>query len=256
MMKLFDTHAHVLDDRFDGDRDAVLTALPEKGVARMIEVACHVEEAPKALALSERYPFIRVAVGMHPHEAGNTVNAHMDELRNILAHPNCVALGEIGLDYHYDFAPREVQRHWFDVQLSLAKELDLPVVIHSREASADCLDILRAHRDGLKGEMHCFSGSYETAKLCVDMGLYIAFGGALTFKKAPKQTDCASRLPLDRILIETDCPYMTPEPFRGRRNDPSLVRLVAEKLAMLRGMEPEEAAEITFANGEVLFGTL
>jgi len=252
-MRVFDTHAHLLDERFDEDRAQLIQSLPAAGIELLVEVACTAKEAPKAQKLSEDYPFIYWAAGMHPHEAGETTQQDLDALKTLLTHQKAVAFGEIGLDYHYDFSPREVQKYWFDQQLSLAKELDLPVVLHIREASADCLDILRAHKNGLKGEMHCFSGSYETAKLCVDMGLYIAFGGAVTFKKAPKQQEAAAKLPLDRLLIETDCPYMTPEPFRGRRNDPSKVALVAEKIAQLKGISPEEVAEATLKNGKDLF---
>ncbi len=252
-MDLFDTHAHVLDSRFDPDREEILAALPENGVRLMVEVACHVEAGPPALDLAARYPHVYVAIGMHPHDVGGCANAHMDALRALLLRDKVVALGEIGLDYHYDFAPRQVQREWFATQLELARELDLPVIIHSREASGDCLDILRAHRDGLKGVMHCFSGSYETGKACVDLGLHIAFGGALTFKKAPKQWDVASRLPLNRLLVETDCPYMTPEPHRGHRNEPRYVALVCEKLASLHGISPEEMAHITMENAKRVF---
>ena len=219
-----------------------------------VEVACHVDDGEKTLAFCEAHPFLFAAVGMHPHVAGETTQAHLDQLKQQLSHQKAVALGEIGLDYHYDFAPREVQRKWFAAQLELAQELDLPVVIHSREACADCLDVLRAHKNGLKGEMHCFSGSYETAKICLDLGLYIAFGGAITFKKAPRQQEAAAKLPLDRLLIETDCPYMTPEPFRGKRNDPTLVALVCEKLARLKGVPPETVAAVTMENGKKLFG--
>ena len=171
-----------------------------------------------------------------------------------LTHERMLAIGEIGLDYHYDFSPRGVQRDCFDAQLALAGALNKPVIIHDREAHGDCMDLLRLHRAHLSGVMHCFSASWEIAKECIDLGLYIAFGGALTFKNAVHQWDIASRLPLDRLLIETDCPYMTPVPLRGRRNDPSRIVYTLDKLAELRGADREELAETLYRNGLTAFG--
>ncbi len=253
-MRLFDTHAHLLDARFDDDREALCAALPGMGIAHMLEACSRVQDAAATLAFVEKYSYMAAALGTHPHEAGDMQPQHLVQLENLLQHEKAVAVGEIGLDYHYDFAPRDVQRRYFGAQLELARELTLPVVLHVREASADALSILRAHKNGLYGVMHCFSGSYETAKECLDLGLYIAFGGALTFRNAKKALEVAQKLPMDRLLIETDSPYMTPEPHRGRRNDPSLVRLVCERLADLRGMDAEEVAEITLRNGLTLFG--
>ena len=164
-----------------------------------------------------------------------------------------LAVGEIGLDYHYDFSPRETQKMVLDEQLSIAKELNLPVILHDREAHGDMMDILRSHKDGLKGIMHCFSGSYETAKECLDLGLYIAFGGALTFKNAVKPVEVAARIPIDRLLIETDCPYMTPVPYRGRRNDPTFIRHTLFKLAEIRGEDPDELSEKLFRNALAVY---
>ncbi len=253
-MRLFDTHAHLMDARFDEDREAVMAALPEKDIAYMLEACTEMPDAEQTLAFAHKYPFVVAAIGTHPHEAAGMEQAHLLALERLLDDEKAVAVGEIGLDYHYDFSPREVQRKWFSEQLTLARAKKTPVVLHVREADGDALSMLRAQRDGLTGVMHCFSGSYETAKACLDMGLYIAFGGALTFHNAKKAIEIAAKLPMDRLLIETDCPYMTPVPHRGKRNDPSLVRLVCEKLAEIRSMDVEEVAELTLYNGLRLFG--
>lgn len=253
-MHLFDTHAHLLDDRFDEDRAQLLAELPQKGIAYVLEACTGYADVPGILALTEQYGYIYGSVGTHPHEAKDMTQAHLDEYRALARREKILAIGEIGLDYHYDFSPREVQRACFDAQLSLAKEAGLPVILHMREATEDMLALLRDHKDGLKGIMHCYTGSYDTAKICIDLGLHIAFGGALTFKNARKSIEAAAQLPMERLLLETDCPYMTPEPLRGKRNDPSLVRLVCQKLAAIRGMEPEETAAVTLENARALFG--
>ncbi len=253
-MRLFDTHVHLLDERFDADRGALCQALPEAGVARALEACTEAGDIPRIRALVAMYPYLYGSAGIHPHEALTASNESLSAVRAALSEPGFVAVGEIGLDYHYDFAPREAQRAAFDAQLAIACEKNAPVIIHDREAHGDTLDLLRAYKGRLRGELHCFSGSYEFARECVDMGLYIAFGGALTFKNAPKQRDAAARLPLDALLVETDCPYMTPEPHRGTRNEPALVRLVVQRLAEIRGEEPARVAEATFENGSRLFG--
>ncbi len=254
-MKLFDTHAHLSDEAFDADRDELIPSLPEKGVPLVMDVCCDLEDWPKTEALIRAYPFIYAAAGMHPHAAEKTGEAHIEKLTALFAsEPKLKAWGEIGLDYHYDFAPRETQRLWFERQLAAALELKLPVVLHIREAFGDCMDILRAYRaKGLCGEMHCFSGSVEIARECLDMGLYIAFGGAISFKNANKLLDAARYVPRDRLLIETDCPYMTPVPHRGERNDPGLMHLTLERLAALRGEDGEALAQATYENGKKMF---
>jgi len=252
-MRLFDTHAHLLDERFDGDREKLVASLPGKGVVRVLEACTRMPDAQSTLAFADAHPMFVAALGTHPHEAAAMREEELALLERLMAAPRAVAIGEIGLDYHYDFSPRDMQKKWFDAQLALANKLKKPVVLHVREADGDALGMLRSHRAGLSGVMHCFSGSYETAKVCLDLGLYIAFGGSLTFQNAKKALEIAEKLPLDRLLIETDSPYMTPVPYRGKRNDPSLVRLVCEKLAGLRQMEPEEVAEITLQNGLRLF---
>ncbi|MDO4567906.1 MAG: TatD family hydrolase [Clostridia bacterium] len=253
-MGIFDTHAHLTDGRFDGDRHELIESLKPSGVDLVLDVACDVRDVEGTLALVEQYPFIYAAVGMHPHDAVHMRAEHLYAIEQYMRRDKVVALGEIGLDYHYDFSPRDVQRRWFSEQLDLAVQLDVPVVLHIREAFGDCMDILRGYKGRLRGEMHCFSGSVETAFECVDMGLYVAFGGALTFKNARKLPDVARLIPMERILIETDCPYIAPEPLRGRRNDPTMAVYVAHKLAELRDMSPAAVIEATKRNGMELFG--
>lgn len=252
-MRLFDTHVHLSDKAFDDGRDEVIENMKSAGVELCIDVACDLRNVELTHKLTKTYTGIYAAYGMHPHYVCDMDNSLLDELKSYMQLEKCVALGEIGLDYHYDFSPRDAQKEWFAVQLELAQSIGKPVILHIREAFGDCMDILYAHREKLCGVMHCFSGSYEIAKRCLDMGLYIAFGGSLTFNNAHNLREVASRLPLDRLLIETDCPYMTPVPFRGKRNEPANVALVAEKLGELFGKNAEEVAEITFENAVKLF---
>ena len=253
-MKIFDTHAHLLDEAFDADRYELIGSLPEKGITRVMEACCDEAEIDRVIELVDRVPFFCGSAGVHPHSADEWNPSTADHIRRALRHEKMLAVGEIGLDYHYDFSPRDIQKKVLDEQLSLAKEMDLPVILHDREAHGDMMDLLRAHRDGLKGIMHCFSGSYETARECLDLGLYIAFGGALTFKNAVRPIEVVQKLPADRLLIETDCPYMTPVPFRGKRNDPSYILLTLEKMAEVRGEDREELAEKLYANALDVYG--
>ena len=253
-MKLFDTHAHLSDEAFDADRHELIPKLLDAGVEKFIDVACDVRSASRTIELLERYPFVYGTIGMHPHDVRVMNNAMMDEIKKYLEREKMLALGEIGLDYHYDLSPREDQRKWFAEQLDLAKQLGYPVVLHIREAFGDCMDILRAHRDGLRGVMHCYSGSVETAYECLDLGLKFSFGGAVTFKNAKKPIEVVSALPLDSIMLETDCPYMTPVPHRGERNDPSFIHFTCEKIAEIKGIDPEEMAQITYDNAVRAFG--
>jgi len=255
-VKLFDTHAHLLDDRFDEDREAVLESCRKAGVAHIMEACCDEADIDKVLALAAREPMVEGSVGVHPHSAREMTNATLDRMVAALTQPKILAVGEIGLDYHYDFSPRETQRLWLGRQLDLAAQMGVPVILHNRESTGDMLEILIAHRAGLRGVMHCFSGSFETAARCLDLGLYIGLGGPLTFANAQKQRDLAARLPLDRLVIETDCPYLTPVPFRGKRNDPSLLPHILSVLAAARGMEEEVLAEKLFANSLALYGVM
>ena len=253
-MRLFDTHAHILDEQFDADREELIASLPEKGVTHVMEACCDEAGIDRVTELVQRVPFFYGSAGVHPHSADEFRPETLDHIRTALTHERMLAIGEIGLDYHYDFAPRGVQRDCFDAQLALAAELHAPVIIHDREAHGDTMDLLRRYRGTLSGVMHCFSASYEIAKECIDLGLFIAFGGALTFKNAVNQWAIASKLPQDRLLIETDCPYMTPVPFRGRRNDPTRMILTLQKLAELRETDAETLSGVLLENSFRAFG--
>lgn len=253
MERLFDTHAHLLDERFDADRESVLAALCEQGISHVMEACCEEADIDRIVALVAAHPMLYGSAGVHPHAADTYTVQTEQHIERALQKERIVAVGEIGLDYHYDFSPRAVQRDCFDAQLALANRLNVPVILHDREAHGDCMDLLRLHKNGLKGIMHCYSGSYEMAKQCVDLGLYIAFGGALTFKNAVHPIETASKLPLNRLLLETDCPYMTPVPYRGRRNEPSLMRLTFEKLCAIRTEPREQIAETLFQNSLAVF---
>ncbi len=253
-MNIFDTHAHLLDEQFDADREQLLVSLPEAGIRHVMEACCDEAGIDRVVELVARVPYFYGSAGVHPHSADEFRPETLEHIRTALTHERMVAIGEIGLDYHYDFSPRDVQRDCFDAQLALSAELRRPIIIHDREAHGDCMDLLRRYRGRLSGVMHCFSASYEIAKECIDLGLFVAFGGALTFKNAVNQWAIASKLPLERLLIETDCPYMTPVPFRGKRNDPSYIVHTLKKLAALRDMDEEELSEILYQNSFRAFG--
>ena len=253
-MRIFDTHAHLLDEQFDADREELLASLPSAGIAHVMEACCDEAGINRVAALVERVPYFYGSAGVHPHSADEFRPETLDHIREALTRERMLAIGEIGLDYHYDFSPRSVQRDCFDAQLALAAELKRPVIIHDREAHGDTMDLLQRYRGNLSGVMHCFSASCEIAKECIDLGLYIAFGGALTFKNAVNQWAIAKALPLDRLLIETDCPYMTPVPFRGKRNDPTRIVLTLNKLSELREIDPETLSETLFLNSRKAFG--
>ena len=238
----FDSHAHLDDAHFDGDRAAILDDLKNHGVTMVMNVGCDLPSSERSVRLAEQYPFLYAAVGSHPDDADHVNGALLARYRALCASPRVRAIGEIGLDYHYEDVPRAQQRVAFEKQLSLAEELGLPVIVHEREAHGDAMDILRAHPRAT-GVFHCFSGSPEMALWLVERGWYIGFTGVVTFKNARRAVEAVQALPLDRILIETDCPYMAPEPYRGRRNDSRYVPLVAAKIAALRGLTPEEAEQ-------------
>ena len=250
---LFDTHAHMDDRSFDGDRGELLAALPSKGISLLMNPGCSYESSLNAIALAEGYDYIYAAVGSHPDVADEVDEALIEKYRNLCSqHPRVKAIGEIGLDYHYEDIPRDIQKRAFRLQMELARELQLPVIVHEREAHEDGLKIADEFPT-VKGVFHCYSGSLEMAKELIKRGWYIGFTGVLTFKNARKAIEVAANIPLDRIVIETDCPYMAPVPFRGKRNDPGLVCHMANKLAELRGISPEEAARITLENGKRLY---
>lgn len=250
---LFDTHVHLLDERFDGDREEVVAQLTGYGVGNVVEASSDLENSVCAAAFAREHDIVHAAVGIHPHSAGEWDGHTEEELRTLLQEPKVVAVGEIGLDYHYDFSPREKQKEVFEKQIRLALDVDMPIVVHSREATTDTLEILKKY-PGVRGELHCFSGSAETAVELVKMGFYIAFGGALTFKNARKTIEAARAVPTERLLVETDCPYMTPVPFRGKRNEPAYVRYAAEKLAEVKEVPVEEIVRVTEENAKRFFG--
>ena len=251
---LFDTHAHMDDRAFDADRDILLYSLPEQSIGLLMNPGCSLESSRNAVALAGKYDYIYAAVGSHPDAADEVCPEVLEEYRKLCKlHPEKIkAIGEIGLDYHYEDIPRDLQKKAFIAQMELARELGLPAIVHEREAHEDGLAIVKAFPE-VKGVFHCFSGSAELARQLVDLGWYIGFTGVLTFKNARRAIEAAQAIPLDRIVIETDCPYMSPEPFRGRRNDPSRVCYMADKLAQIRGITPEEARKITFENGKRVY---
>lgn len=250
---LFDTHAHMDDRAFDPDREALLAALPEQGIGLLMNPGCSLESSRNASALAAAYDYIYAAAGSHPDVADEVDEAVLEEYRKLIAeNPKIKAIGEIGLDYHYEDIPRELQLKAFRMQMALARELGLPAIVHERDAHEDGMKIVEEFPE-VTGVFHCYSGSAEMAKWLVNRGWYIGFTGVLTFKNARKALEVASAIPLERIVLETDCPYMSPEPFRGKRNDPGKLYRMAEKLAELRGMTVEEIHAITTENGKRLY---
>ncbi len=256
-MRLFDTHCHITDERFDEDREAVIERMREAGVELALLVGDGSKEEQPVYSLAEAHPGFYAATGVHPHDASAWDETARERVIRWMTHPRSVALGEIGLDYHYDLSPRDVQRRVFDEQLELAWTLNKPVILHIREAHGDATDILTARAKAGRmpaGVMHCYTGSWESAKQYLNMGLYISFSGALTFKNAPKLQEVAKNLPDDRVLVETDCPYMAPVPMRGKRNEPAFVAYTAAVAAAIRGEDADEFAMKALENGRRLFG--
>lgn len=252
-MLIFDTHAHYDADRFDNDRDALLAALPEAGVGLVLNPGCDLPSSRAAVALAERHAHVYAAVGIHPEDCGDFQDTQLDELRRLLAHPKAVAVGEIGLDYYWEEnPPREFQQMVFRKQLALAADLDLPVIVHDREAHGDTLAIIREF-PAVTGVFHCFSGSPEMAEELVKRGWYLGFDGPVTYKNARRAPEVAAVTPPERMVVETDAPYMAPVPMRGKRNDSRNLPYVIEKLAEWKGVSPEEMTQITWENGRRLF---
>ena len=250
---LFDTHAHMDDTSFDTDRAELLTALPGEGISLLMNPGCSHASSRNAIRLAEEHNYIYAAVGSHPDVADEVDEALIGKYRELCKqNPKVLAIGEIGLDYHYEDIPRTIQKQAFRMQMALAAELDLPVIVHEREAHEDGLKIVDEFPT-VKGVFHCYSGSLEMARELVKRGWYIGFTGVLTFKNARKALEVASGIPRDRIVIETDCPYMAPVPFRGKRNDPGKVLYMAQKLGELWDVSTEEAARITLENGKRLY---
>ena len=254
---IFDSHAHYDDEQFDGDRDELLRSLPSKGICAVINCASDLKSSATSAELSEKYPFFWYACGVHPHEAEKELKtADINEIKkrivNFTEKKKCVAIGEIGLDYHYDFSPRELQKEIFELQLKLSKELDLPVIVHDREAHEDTMTLLKKYRP--KGVVHCFSGSVEMAREVLKLGMYIGLGGAVTFKNAKKPVAVAAETDIDRILLETDCPYMAPVPFRGTRCSSDMIAYSAQTIASVKNVDVQTLVDAATENTKRLFG--
>ncbi len=251
---LFDTHAHYTDSKFDTDREELISSLPVNGIGHVIEIGCSFDSIPKAEDLAEKYDFFHFAAGLHPNDAqaAEDLPDTVEFLKKYLSHPKNVALGEIGLDYYWQEPSRELQKKWFEIQLDLAEELSKPVVIHDRDAHGDCMEIIRRHPN-VRGVFHSYSGSPEMAEELIKRGWYISFSGVLTFKKAAKLPEVARIVPEDRMLIETDCPYLAPVPYRGQRNDSVKMAKTAERLAEIKGLRYEEICRMTYQNALNLF---
>ena len=248
----FDSHAHLDEACFQPDLDEILARMRENRVCGMMNIGCDYPSSVRSVELANRFDWVWAAVGSHPDDADHVDIERVEAYRALCRDPRVKVIGEIGLDYHYEDVPREIQKNAFRLQLQLARELELPVIVHEREAHGDAMEILEDFRD-VHGVFHCYSGSLEMAKELVKRGWYLGFTGVVTFKNARKAVEVAANIPLDRLLIETDCPYMAPEPHRGRRNDPGLVPLVAEKIAQIRGLTTEEVAAATWKNAVTLF---
>ena len=253
MTRFFDTHAHYDSGKFNADRDEVLRAVHDSGVALVVDPGDSGITSERAVALAQAHDFVYAAVGWHPEEADSWTDSSLAHIRALAAQPKVCAIGEIGLDYYWDNEPREVQKKWFIRQLELAGELDLPVLIHSREAAADTMEIMKEHAKGLSGVIHCYSYSKEMAQEYIKMGFYIGVGGVVTFKNAKKLKEVVENIPLTSIVLETDCPYMAPEPNRGKRNNSAYIRYVAEKIAELKGITYEEVVEKKKKNAREMY---
>ena len=249
---LFDSHAHLNDEAFDQDRPELLETFRDAGVGLVMNAGCSLASSREGIALAEAYPWIYCSVGTHPDTADEVNEEVLEVYRQMCSHPKVKAIGEIGLDYYYETIHRDAQMRAFRMQMQLAEELDMPVIVHERDAHEDGMSIVK-ELPKVKGVFHCYSGSAEMARQLVDMGWYIGFTGVLTFKNARKAVETAASIPLERILLETDCPYMAPEPYRGKRNHPGYLPKMAEKLAQIRGIPVEEAIRATMENAKRLY---
>ncbi|WP_299094524.1 TatD family hydrolase [uncultured Metabacillus sp.] len=252
---LFDTHAHLNAVQYEEDIVEVIQRAKAENVTHIVVVGFDKETITKAMELTNQYDMIYAAVGWHPVDAIDMTDEDLAWIKELTSHPKVVAIGEMGLDYYWDKSPKDVQKEVFRKQIQLAKEVQLPIIIHNRDATEDVVKILKEEKASeVGGIMHCFTGSLEVAKQCMDMNFYLSFGGPVTFKNAKKPKEVVKEIPMERLLIETDCPYLTPHPFRGKRNEPSYVKYVAEQIAELRGISVEEVATKTSDNAKKLFG--
>ena len=246
---IFDTHAHYDDEQFDNDREILLQSMAGQGIGYMVNVGASMKSSAASVKLSEKYSFIYASVGVHPNETGELKKDSLQELKTMALKDKSVAIGEIGLDYHYMEPDEKTQKYWFEAQLDLAVELQMPVIIHSRDSAKDTMDIMKKYTDRLSGGViHCYSDSRELALEYAAMGYYIGVGGVLTFNNGKKLAEAVTALPLNQIVLETDCPYLSPEPFRGKRNDSSRIHYVAERMAELLGRQKEDIVRITCEN--------
>ena len=254
MFKIFDTHAHYDDNAFDEDRDTLLAQLPAEGIAKVVNIGASLASCRRTLELMEQYDYIYGAIGIHPSDTAELNEEHMQWLKEACGHEKCVAVGEIGLDYYWDEPERDIQKKWFLRQLDLARELALPVVIHSRDAAKDTVDLMTEAKAGeIGGVIHCFSYTKETARIFLDMGFYIGIGGVLTFNNAKKLREAVEYIPMERIVLETDCPYLAPVPFRGKRNSSLNIPYVIVAMAEIKGISQEDVRQQAWKNAHELY---
>ena len=252
--KFIDSHAHLDDDRFEGDRDEIINSLYDNDIEAVLNPGADLKSSKDAVLIAEKYPFIYAAVGCHPHDSKYMSDESMNIFKEMAKNNKVIAIGEIGLDYYYDNSDRVTQRKWFREQIRLAKELDLPYIVHDRDAHEDILNIMKEeYYDGVRGIMHCYSGSVELSREFLKLGFYISLGGPVTYKNARVPKLAAKEVPFDRLLIETDSPYLTPAPFRGKRNEPKYVKYVAEEIAGIRNLSVDDLSEKTRENFKRLF---
>lgn len=251
---IFDTHAHYDDEAFDDDRDSLLSGMEEGGVGRIVNVGANMKTSAVTIELTKQYPFVYGAVGVHPNEVGGMIDSDIQQLERWSALDKIVAIGEIGLDYHYDEPPKEVQFRWFEAQAELARQVHLPIIVHSRDAAKDTVDIMKSlHAGEIGGVVHCYSYTKELARDFLEMDYYFGIGGVLTFPNAKKLKEAAAYIPMDKIVLETDCPYLAPVPNRGKRNSSLNIHYVVEILAEIKGMTEEEIEAVTFENAKQLY---
>lgn len=254
MSMIFETHAHYNDEAFREDREEIFAQFPEKRIGRVVNIASDLESIDECLELAQKYPFMYCALGIHPSDSAPLTDELLEEISEKLKNPRVVAVGEIGLDYYWDTPDRSIQKHWFEEQLEMARRADLPVVIHSREAAQDTMQIMQAHRAReIGGVVHCYSYSLELAREYVKMGFFIGIGGVVTFKNARKIKEVAEGIPIENIVLETDCPYLAPVPYRGKRNSSLYLPFVVEEIARIKGMDAEEVIARTEENAERLY---
>jgi TatD DNase family protein len=251
---IFDTHAHYDDERFEEDRDALLRSMKDAGIGNIVNIGANMASSQRSLDLAAEYDFMYAAVGVHPSDCAELDDEKIEKLKEMSSFPKCVAIGEIGLDYYWPEPEHDLQKKWFKRQIALAREVELPIIVHSRDAAADTVDILKSENAGeLGGVVHCFSYSKEVAEECVKMGFYIGIGGVLTFKNGRKMKEVAEAIPMERIILETDCPYLAPEPFRGKRNSSLYLPYVVSAMAQIKGISEEEVISITEANAREMY---